>query len=259
MNFCTNCGNELREGVKFCPSCGNTVQSPTQQQSQESQSEAPAPPPADVPRQVEQDPVQGAKIHSNIVQRVINIITKPKSEWQVIAGEKPDIMKLLVGYALILAAIPALASFLKFGVIGITYWGHTTRSVMGGINQALIQLISAVVGAYLLAWVIDLLAPTFSSEKNFGKSLQLSVYSSTPQWIAGILFLLGTGFSALIVLIGLYAIYLLAVGMPIIKRTPKDKVVGYVVVTIVAMILIYFVVALIIGPIVGLVFAGKKF
>ena len=58
-------------------------------------------------------------------------------------------------------------------------------------------------------------------------------------------------------LIGLYAIYLLAVGMPILKGTPKEKVVGYVVLTIVAMIVISLLVALVLGAILGLFFVGS--
>ena len=266
MKFCTNCGAEIREGIKFCSSCGTPLK--TEETAPGAGTTSPPPPPqspvAPPPPPVYQAPPQqhfnetayGAT-QSNLIQRVINILIKPKEEWQVVATEKPDTTKLIVGYALILAAIPAIASFIKYGVIGFTFWGHTTRSIAMGIQTGLVQLISAVLGAYLLAWVIDLLAPSFDSEKNFGRSLQLSLYSSTPQWVAGILLLFGTGFTILILLIGLYAIYLLAVGMPIIKKTPKEKVVGYVVVVIIALIVISFLLAFIMAAIVGLFFSAK--
>ena len=263
MKFCTNCGADIREGVKFCPSCGTPVR--TEEIASNANDTTPAkqpviapPPPVyqAPPQQQFDEPVYG-NTKTNLFQRVIHILTKPKEEWQVVATEKPDITKIIVGYALILAAIPAIAAFIKYGVIGVTFWGYTSRSIASGIQYGLIQLISAVLGAYLLAWVIDLLAPSFDSEKNFGRSLQLSVYSNTPQWVAGILLIFGTGFSILIMLIGLYAIYLLAVGMPIIKKTPKEKVVGYVVVVIISMIVITFVIGLIMASIVGLFFGAK--
>jgi len=258
MKFCTSCGSELREGVKFCPSCGKPIQAESQPQPPVNQPVTPPPPPVyQAPQPAYEEPVYGTTKHTNLIQRVINIITKPKEEWRVIASEKPDTTKLLVGYALILAAIPAIASFIKFGVIGVTYWGYTSRSIAGGIQYGLVQLLSALIGVYILAWIIDLLAPSFDSKKDFGRSLQLAVYSTTPQWLAGILLLLGTSMSILVLVIGLYAIYLLAVGMPVIKETPKEKVVGYVVVTIIAMIVLTFVVALIIGAIVGLFFGTK--
>ena len=258
MKFCTSCGSELREGVKFCPSCGKPIQAESQPQSPVNQPVTPPPPPVyQAPQPAYEEPVYGTAKHTNLIQRVINIIIKPKEEWRVIASEKPDTTKLLVGYALILAAIPAIASFIKFGVIGVTYWGYTSRSIAGGIQYGLVQLLSALIGVYILAWIIDLLAPSFDSKKDFGRSLQLAVYSTTPQWLAGILLILGTSMSILVLVIGLYAIYLLAVGMPVIKETPKEKVVGYVVVTIIAMIVLTFVVALIIGAIVGLFFGAK--
>jgi hypothetical protein len=261
MKFCPNCGAELKPEAKFCAACGTpiAVTPPPPVQS--------APPPQPPYQQAEpvyehareastafKEAISG---NTNIVQRVIKIITKPKDEWQVIATEQPNAMKLIGGYALILALIPALSAFIKYGIIGMSFMGYTTRSIASGIQTGLIQLLSAVIGVYLLAWVIDLLAPSFESQKNFGRSLQLAVYASTPQWVAGILLLLSTTMSVLIMLIGLYAIYLLAVGMPILKGTPKDKVVGYVALTIVAMIVIGLLVALVLGAILGLFFVGS--
>jgi len=261
MKFCPNCGAELKPEAKFCAACGTPI------------AVSPPPPvqPTPAPQAVyqQQEPVyehareassafkEAISGKTNLVQRVINIITKPKQEWEVIATEQPDTMKLIGGYAFILALIPALSAFIKYGIIGMSFMGYTSRSIASGIQTGLIQLLSAVIGVYLLAWVIDLLAPSFDSQKNFGRSLQLAVYASTPQWVAGILLLLSTTMSMLIMLISLYAIYLLAVGMPVLKGTPKDKVVGYVALTIIAMIAIAVVMALVIGGILGLFFVGS--
>jgi hypothetical protein len=259
MKFCPNCGAELKPEAKFCAACGTPIVVAT----------TPPVEPTPQPPYQQQEPVydqakeathafkEAISGNTNIVQRVINIITKPKEEWQVISTEQPNAMKLIGGYALILALIPAVSAFIKYGIIGFSFMGYTSRSIGSGIQTGLVQLLSAVIGVYLLAWVIDLLAPSFESQKNFGRSLQLAVYASTPQWIAGILLLLSTSMSMLIMLIGLYAIYLLAVGLPILKGTPKDKVVGYVALTIVAMIVIALVLALILAAILGLFFAGS--
>jgi len=255
MKFCPNCGAELKPEAKFCAACGTPIvvappspEQPTPQPQPPYQQQEPVYEQAKEATNAFKEALTG---NTNIVQRVINIITKPKEEWNVIATEQPNAMKLIGGYALILALIPAVSAFLRFGVIG------TYSYMSGGLMQGLIQLLSAIIGVYLLAWVIDLLAPSFESEKNFGRSLQLAVYASTPQWVAGILLLISTTMSMLILLFGLYAIYLLAVGMPVLKNTPKDKVVGYVALSIVAMIVIGLVVALILGAIFGLFFVGS--
>lgn len=252
MKFCPNCGAELKEGAKFCASCGFQVQ--VEQQA--------PPPPVQEPQQTFEpreatnaftDAITGK---TNIIQRVINILTKPKYEWQVINNEQPNTMKLLFGYALILALIPAIASFISYGLIGTTVMGYTFRSVSTGIMQGLIQLLSGVIGVYLLGWVIDMLAPSFDSSKNMGKSLQLAVYSYTASWVAGILLLI-PGVRWLSFLVGLYSIYLLAVGLPILKNTPKEKVVAYVIITLLVMIAISVVLTLVLGAILGLFFVGN--
>ena len=260
MKFCPNCGAELKPEAKFCAACGTPIVTatppvqPTFQPQPNYAQQEPVYEQAKVATNAFTDAISGK---TNLFQRVINIITKPKQEWPVIASEQPNAMKLIGGYAFILALIPAVSSFVKYGIIGFSFMGYTSRSIASGIQMGLIQLLSAVIGVYLLAWVIDLLAPSFDSEKNFGRSLQLAVYSTTPQWVAGILLMISTTLSMLILLFGLYAIYLLAVGMPILKKTPKEKVVGYVVLSIVAMIVIGIVLALILTAILGLFFVGR--
>lgn len=252
MKFCPNCGAEIKEGAKFCNSCGYQIQNqatPPPPQYQEPQQNF-------EPREATNAFTDAITGKTNIIQRVINILTKPKLEWPVINNEQPNTMKLLFGYALILALIPAIASFISYGLIGTTVMGYTYRSVSGGIMQALIQLLSGVIGVYLLAWVIDLLAPSFDSTKNLGKSLQLAVYSYTASWVAGILLLI-PGVRWLSFLVGLYSIYLLAIGLPILKNTPKEKIVAYVIITLLVMIAISFLLALILGAILGLFFVGS--
>jgi hypothetical protein len=263
MKFCPQCGTELNEGAKFCTTCG--FQLKVQEQAP---TPTPPPPPAPEPPKPDQrnesnyeqatqatqafsDAISGK---TNLFQRVINILTKPKDEWQVINNETPNVINLIVGYALVLSLIPAIALFIRYGLIGTTVWGVTYRNFGTAIMQALIQVISAGVGVYLFAWVIDLLASSFESEKNMGKSLQLAAYSYTPVWILGILNLIGLLGSLAVFLGAVYTIYLLYLGIPVLKRTPKDKVTGYLVISIIAMLVIYFVVAMILGAILGLIF-----
>ncbi len=261
MKFCPNCGAELKPEAKFCVACGTPITAevlppvtPEPQQQTNYQQQEPAYEQAREATGAFKEAITGK---TNLVQRVINILTKPKQEWEVIVTEHPNAMKLIGGYALILALIPTVSAFIKYGIIGFSFMGYTSRSLGSGLQTGLVQLFSALIGVYLLAWVIDLLAPSFESEKNFGRSLQLAVYSSTPQWIAGILLLFSTSVSMLIMLISLYAIYLLAIGIPVLKKTPKDKVVGYVALTIVAMIVIGLVLAMILGAILGIFFVGR--
>jgi hypothetical protein len=259
MKFCPNCGAELKPEAKFCTACGTPVAVVSPPPMFE-------PKPEPQPGYRQQDPAyEQAKEASsafkkaitgntNLVQRVINILTKPKEEWLVIETEQPDPMKLVGGYALILALIPTVSVFIRYGIIGYSFMGLHTQSVGYGIQKGIVQLLAAIIGVYLLAWVIDQLAPSLESEKDFGRSLQLAVFASTPQWVAGILLLFSTSLNVLVLLIGLYAIYLLATGLPVLKKTPNDKVAGYVALTIIAMVVIGLVLAAIFDSVLGLIF-----
>jgi len=239
MKFCPHCGSGLKPDAKFCTACGTSiaVQTPQVEHSTYQRTDT-----------YQHEPVQPIRptqtsfgeASTPLLQRVIGILTKPKIEWVVIANEKADTKKLLFGYALILSLIPAIAVFLEMGIIGTRVMGYTLRSIPTGIMQAVVQILSAIIGVYLLAIVIDLLAPSFDSEKNAGRSLQLAVYSSTASWVAGVLMIV-PGMKWLAFVGGLYGIYLLVVGMPFVKGTPKDKVAGYVVLTFIAMIAIMLV------------------
>lgn len=255
MKFCPNCGAELKPEAKFCTACGTPVVVPT--------SPPVEPTPQPQPSFQQQEPVyeqakeataafkEAIKGNTNLIQRVRNIILKPKEEWTVIASEKPDKMKLIGGYALILALIPAVSTFIALAIIGTSkFMGYSDRSFLRGLSEGLTQLIASIVGVYLLSFIIDILAPSFESEKNFGKSMQLSVYSYTAMWLAGILLII-PGIGLLSILVGLYSIYLFAIGFPILKYTPKDKVIGYVALTIISMIVITLILQNVFGAIIG--------
>ena len=96
---------------------------------------------------------------------------------------------------------------------------------------------------------MDMLAPSFGSEKNMNKSAQLVAYSATPSYVAGLLsFIPVLGW--LISIAGwAYGIYLMYLGIGPLKKTPEDKKAVYMIVTYVIMIVIYFVIAAILGAV----------
>lgn len=184
----------------------------------------------------------------NLIDRVKNIITTPKTEWNVISAEHPDPSKIITGYVLPLAGLSAIAAFIGYGLIGFNVLGYRISGINWGIYQALTILIGAIVSVYLTALIIDLLAPNFGSEKNFNRSLQLVAYSFTPAWIGGLLAIFPP-IAFLGGLFGLYGLYLLYIGMPILKNTPADKHIGYFVVSLIVTIVVYMVVGWILASV----------
>ncbi len=190
----------------------------------------------------------------NLVERAKNIIVTPKTEWDAVAAEEPNIQQILLGYVLPLALIPTIAVIIGWGTIGI--FGFTSFTY--GIAMGLVQLITAFLSVLVTAFVIDALAPSFGSAKNMGKAVQLVAYSMTPVWIAGILNILPT-IGWLAGLLGLYGLYLMYLGLAPLMKTPEDKKVGYLVVSIIILIVVYFVIIAILTAILMAIFGLSMF
>jgi len=125
--------------------------------------------------------------------------------------------------------------------------GATFRvGIVSGIASAIVSYLLAFVMVYVVGLIIDALAPTFNGQKNQPNALKLAVYSMTPAWLAGI-FSLVPGLRTLGIL-GLYGLYLLWVGLPLLMKAPEEKSIGYAA----AVVLCAIVISILIGVIVGI-------
>lgn len=185
----------------------------------------------------------------NLVDRAKNIIVSPKTEWNVVAGEEPNIQQIIVGYVIPLAIIPTVAVIIGWGLIGVL----GLKSFNYGIALGLVQLLNAIIGVFIAAFVIDALAPSFGSQKNLGRAVQLVAFSMTPAWLGGILNIF-PAIGWLGSLFGLYGLYILYLGVTPLMKTPQDKSIGYVIVSIIVMIVVYFVLAAILTAIMFAIF-----
>ena len=197
----------------------------------------------------------------NLIERAKNILISPAKEWDVIAGEEPDVNKIFTGYVIPLAGAAAAAAFIGYGLIGFNMLGYRMGGIDWGLYQALVSFIVSVCSVFLTAFVIDALAPSFGSEKNFGRSFQLVAYSYTAGWIGGLFQILPV-IAFLGTILSLYGLYILYIGMPKLKYTPADKHIGYFVVTLIVLIAVYIVVGLILSaimePLFGLSYGGEN-
>ena len=172
----------------------------------------------------------------NLMARVQGICLKPKEEWVKIQGESTPVKTLFLQYVIPLAAIPAVAQLLgylfnfRFHFMGMT------------LLSAFLMYIFTVAATYVCGLVINALAPTFGSKPNLENAMKLIVYSSTPLWIGGILRII-PGFLPLVGLVGLYGFYILYLGfLTPMMETPQDKVIPYLVVSIIIMIGLFIVI-----------------
>jgi hypothetical protein len=110
-----------------------------------------------------------------------------------------------------------------------------------GISHAVVSYVLSLVGIYVVAQIIDALAPSFGSQKNLVNAFKVAVFSWTPSWVAGILFIIPS-LSPLAALISLYSLYIFYLGLPVMMNTPKDKAMGYFIITIVISIIIFILI-----------------
>lgn len=186
-----------------------------------------------------------------IIKRVVGIITKPNDEWNVIKDESTTIADLYTKYAIILAAIPAIAGFIGNLLIGRSIMGFTIRIPAGrALIWAVLMYVLSLVGVYIMGFIIDALAPSFGSQKDMVNSMKVAVYASTAVWVAGVLHII-PALAILVMIAGLYGLYLLYLGIKIVKNPPQEKAAGYFVVVI--------IVAIVVNVLVGIIVAAAAF
>jgi hypothetical protein len=183
-----------------------------------------------------------------LVDRVKNILLQPGSEWDKVAAEPATTADLYRGYIAPLAAISPIASFIGLSIVGIHLpFAGTYRIPIGsGIATAVLTYLAALAGVYVLALIINALAPTFGGEKNQLQALKAVAYSSTPGWIAGVLQVL-PALGILALLASIYGIYLLYRGLPKLMKAPAERAGGYTTVVVLCAIGLSILLALVAG------------
>lgn len=189
---------------------------------------------------------------NKLIARVKAILMTPKTEWPVIAAEPATVADLYKNYIVILAAIPAVAGFIKGSVIGYGMFGvHYRTSIGTGITTAIVTYAFSLALVYVMSLIVNALAPSFGGEKNPLQALKAIGYAYTASWVAGIGQII-PGIGWLIALAGgIYGIYLLYLGLPPTMKAPTEKSAGYTAVTVIIAFVLGWILALIVGGIIG--------
>lgn len=185
----------------------------------------------------------------NLIDRVKKILVTPKTEWEAVALETPDASKTIMGYVLPLAIVAAVAAFIGLGLIGIKILFMRVASVELGLYAAISLLLLLVLTILITAFIIDAVAPSFGSEKNFGRSVQLLAYGCTPLYLGAIASILPNILDIFLIIGGLFGAYLIFLGVTPLKKTPQDKQAVYAIICIGATTGVFFLVQLILKKI----------
>lgn len=185
-----------------------------------------------------------------LVERVKAILLQPEKTWEVIDGEPATIGDLYKAYVIPLALIPAvcglIGSFFGIGAFGF----HYRPSIPWAISSAVLSFAGSLVGVYVMALIVDGLAPSFGGTKNQIQAFKVAAYSWTAAWVAGVFEILPA--ISWLSILGLYSFYLLYKGLPRLMKAPADKATSYTVVAVICAIVINAVIMGIAGSVVSL-------
>ena len=189
--------------------------------------------------------VEPGSTGESLFARVAAVLIRPEAAWEVIDAEPAEIGELYRTWVAPLAAIPAVCravSILALG--GIHLFGVRYMPSVGAVvGQMAVTYVLTLGEVYVLAWVVDVLAPRFEGVSNRIQAFKLAAYSGTAAWVAGVFALLPTVGGLIAFLAGLYSLYLLYLGLPRLMKTPLERATSYFAVSLA----VAFLLAVLIG------------
>jgi hypothetical protein len=160
----------------------------------------------------------------NLVDRIKGMLVEPRREWVTVAAEPATAQSLYTGWIMILAAVGPIALLLA----------------MHSIQFAVAQYVLSLITTFVLAVIVDALAPTFGGTKDFVASLKLVAYSYTAAWLSGVFLLLGTLGYLLTLIATVYAFYTFVLGAPVLGKSSSEKAIPFTLVVVLCAIVLAF-------------------
>jgi hypothetical protein len=183
---------------------------------------------------------------NKLVARAKAMLLTPKTEWPVVATEPTTVADLYKGYIVPLAAIPAV-----FGFLDMSFMGPFRFGMAAGLGYMILSFVGALISVYVAALIINALAPTFGGQKDSVQAFKAITFAATAGWVAGVAQIVPWLGWLIMIAGGIYSIYLLYLGLPHTMKCSPDKAGGYTAVVVIVSIVLYFVIAAVIGSVIG--------
>jgi hypothetical protein len=171
-----------------------------------------------------------------IVNQAKDLVLNPTGTLKKLKDEKVELNDIIIYLAIV--GIPTfLGLLIGYGFI---WWGG--GSLIGyAFAIAIITYIMSIIGVIVFGFILNALAPTFKTTQNKMQALKLVSYAATPWLLLGIVNIFPA--AALISLLGgLYGLYILYLGIPILMDTNKDQQMPFFIVGLVVYIVVMGVV-----------------
>ncbi|HEY6924613.1 MAG TPA: Yip1 family protein [Steroidobacteraceae bacterium] len=175
---------------------------------------------------------------SGLFGRMKGMLFAPSAEWMLIATDVTPTARLYTSYIVPLALLDALVGF-----IHVTS-GAAHVPFSGGVITALLVFAFGLLGIFLVALIINAVAPFFGAVGNRRLAAAIAVYASTPIWLATVFVPFPTLWAPLQVLAVTYHTWLLYLGLRQLMKAPRDRVLGYATTVVLCTILLEIVFAI---------------
>jgi hypothetical protein len=175
---------------------------------------------------------------SGLFGRMKGMLFSPGAEWALIATEVTPARRLYTNYIVPLALLDALVGF-----IHVTS-GPVHVPFSGGVITALLVFGFGLLGIFLVAWIIDAVAPFFGAVRDRRLASAIAAYASTPIWIATVFVPFPTLWAPLQVLAVAWHTWLLYLGLRLLIKAARDRVLGYATTVVLCTILLEIVFAM---------------
>jgi hypothetical protein len=166
------------------------------------------------------------------VNQAKDLIFNPKGTMEKLKNEKVELNDIIIYLAIV--AIPTFLGLL-IGY-GFVWWGG--GALIGyAFVIAIITYIMSIIGVIIFGFILNALAPSFKTKQNKMQALKLVSYAATPWLLLGIVNIFPA--AALISLVGgLYGLYILYIGIPILMGTAKDQQMPFFIIGLIVYIIV---------------------
>lgn len=175
---------------------------------------------------------------NSLIEKVKELLTKPAEFLVKAKDEQTSLKELIMGYAIYLAAIPALGNFIGYAVIGRSIFGHTVRYPMKyAVPHAILWYAASIALIIGVVFITQKLSTSFGGNGDIDIAARAIVYSYTPAWVAGVFYII-PALSVIAMIAGFYSLYLLWISTEKILDIPENKRMTFMIVLVIAMVLV---------------------
>lgn len=178
-----------------------------------------------------------------IVNQAKDLVFNPKGTMEKLKDEKVELNDIII-YLAIVGAPTFLGLLLGYGF----FWWSGSSLIGSAFIIAIVMYIAAIVGVIIFGFILNALAPSFKTKSNKMQALKLVSYAATPWLLLGI-FNIFPAAGLISLLGGLYGLYILYLGIPILMGTPKEQQMSFFIIGLIVYIVVMAAISMVTGAI----------